>query len=125
MKKHIKNSQKYKNKLLQMLYSIELTNDKNNKIIDQFKLEDKNFIKNFLKKEKIINLIFKNNVKNSSILNLIEKIIIKISIFDMFYRKNILKKHVINDAILLSKKFCKTKSYAVINKILDKIAKTN
>lgn len=130
MKKQIKKFKKTRKILLQNLYSIHLNDG--NSIKELIKYKNKNKInENYLekttkeinKKNEILELILKTNIHNNQSMCIIEKIILKIAIFEIFFKKNIPNKITINEAIILAKTFCSQKSYKIINKSLDEIIK--
>ncbi len=130
MKKQIKKLKKTRKILLQSLYSIYLNKDTN--INELIKYKNKNKInelflekvaQKIIKKNAILDLIIKINTNTHANIGIIEKIILKIAIFEIFFKKNIPNKITINEAIILTKTFCPQKSYKVINKSLDKIIK--
>lgn len=126
MKKILKKIRKTREYLLQKLYEIEikkethviLSNINKNKIKIKY---IKSAIKTIIKKKNIITLL--RNTKSFDIknINIIEKIIIDIAIFEFFFYKKILKKIIINEAIILAKRFCNKNTYTIINKILENI----
>lgn len=130
MKKQIKKLNKTRKILLQNLYSLSLNKDANIKNLIKSKNKNKineNYleksIKDINKKNAILELIIKSNTNDIKNIGLIEKIILKIAIFEIFFKKNIPNKITINEAIILTKAFCSQKSHKIINKSLDQIIK--
>lgn len=132
MKKFSKKKHKTRKIILQNLYGIEITENKNidlNAIHNQLNKNKIDFdylifiIKKIIEKEKIIMLIINTNTKTFLNIDLIEKIILKISVFELFFNKKISEKIILNESINLSKQFCAKNSYILINKILDTIVK--
>ncbi len=119
---------------LQIIYSWILNNNNNNikNKIKEFKLINKNYLKkinikylikiiiNIQKKYKYINKKILKNIYNSTkYIGKIELSILYIAIYELKIRKILPYKIIINESILLAKKFGSFNSYKLINKILD------
>ncbi len=137
-KKNIYINIKTRELALQIIYSWKIfKNNKNIKYkIKEFKIIKKNILNNIdiiyllkiligiEKNYKYINLIIKKYIYNSTkYIGNIEYSILYISIYEIKINKILPYKIIINESILLAKKFGAYNSYKLINKILDNIIK--
>lgn len=134
MKKIFKKRRKTRKLILQTLYSVEIsknslsnaekfiTKNHNKKKIDDIYLQQL-LIEISNRKKKIEKIIKKFTYINLNSISILELLIIKISTFELIYCKKIPYKVIISEALILSKNFGEQMGYAIVNKILDKIAK--
>lgn len=129
MKKFYKKKRRSRKILLQVLYSLNFSGlDLNieNTVLDCIN-ENKidyvylNFLlTGILKKDEMLNFIVNYNFINYNYFNVLDKIIVKMSIFDIYF--NIIPlKVIINESIELAKIFSSKGSYIFINKILNSL----
>ncbi len=130
--------QKTRELALQIIYSWNILNNKKDikYKIKEFKLIKSKILKNIdikylykiiinIKKNyKYINKIILTNIhKNTKYIGKIEFSILCIAIYELKIKKSIPYKIIINESILLAKKFGAYNSYKLINSILDTICK--
>ncbi len=123
---------------LQIIYSWNILKKKKNikYKIKEFKKIKKNILNNINIKylikilkgvqkyyKHINNIINKYIYKNTKYIGKIEYSILYISIYELKIKKTLPYKIIINESILLAKKFGAYNSYKLINKILDNIIK--
>ncbi|CAL4323026.1 transcription antitermination factor NusB [Buchnera aphidicola] len=119
-------------RIVQALYAWKLSKNNFQKIKHDFnkkntKKIDKNYFNEIftgivLNKKKIDLLIKPYILKNLNRLGKIEKSILRMSFYELLYKRDIPYKVIINEAIEISKIFCSENSHKIINGVLDKAA---
>ena len=113
---------------IKILYQYYLSNDKLEMIIDGFKENrtfDRIYLDNLILLFKSHNKILINIIEETANIKIdelviIDKCILILSVMEMLYISDLPKKVIINESILLAKKYSSDDAYKFINKILDK-----
>ena len=114
---------------IKILYQHLISNNEIDKIKEDF-IEKRNYDADYL--DDLCSVFSRNNkeivdeikiITNSTIssLTVIDRSILSLSIIELRYFGKLSKKIIINEAILLSKKYSSDDAYKFINKVLDKV----
>jgi len=118
---------------LEALYQLEFRPDEkedilklewiDNKISDYIISYSKVLVNGVYRNSEEIEKIIKKYSKNYDKINSIDKIILRFSIYQLFFDTSINEKVIIDEAVEISKSFSSGRSYKFINGVLDKISK--
>ena len=118
---------------VQFLFSKDIKNDSHSEDLDNFfsistaKKDAKNFaielVNGIIEKIEKIDEIIQSNVDNFEInrLSTIDRNVLRLAIYEMYYRDDIPAAVCINEAIEISKRFGTEESGSFVNGVLDKV----
>lgn len=119
---------------MQAMYQWQMTADDIDGIEQQFMEEndmkhvDKEYFSELLlgvlqEIERIDNSLEKHMSRKINAVDPVERAILRIATYEFIHRHDVPYRVVLNEAVILSKKFCSEKSHTFINAVLDKVAR--
>ena len=119
---------------MQALYQWQMTADDIDGIEQQFMEEndmkhvDQEYFSELLlgvlkEIERIDNSLEKHMSRKINAVDPVERAILRIATYEFIHRLDVPYRVVLNEAVILSKKFCSEKSHTFINAVLDKVAR--